>query len=163
MKALSLWQPWASLMAVGAKKIETRHWTTSYRGLVAIHAAKRFQSSEKALLGQKIFHDALDDHYEIKNQELDLPLGCFVAVGRLYRVLSTDIHIEAIPLENTNEFWFGDYSEGRYMWIFDEIWKLRQPVFARGFQGLWTPTDSERDVIEEMMPEGVRQIVNAHQ
>lgn len=153
MKAISLWQPWASLMAVGAKKIETRHWTTSYRGLVAIHAAKRFQSSEKALLGQKVFHDALADHYEIKNQSLDLPLGCFVAVGRLHRVLSTTTHAAAIPPESGNEFWFGNYLPDRYMWIFDEIWKLRTPVYATGQQGFWTPSESEQAVIEEMMPE----------
>ena len=41
MKALSLHQPWASLIAIGAKRIETRHWTTSYRGPLAIHAAGR--------------------------------------------------------------------------------------------------------------------------
>ncbi|MHB1773386.1 MAG: ASCH domain-containing protein [Acidimicrobiales bacterium] len=39
MKALSLHQPWASLIAIGVKKVETRHWTTSYRGPLAIHAA----------------------------------------------------------------------------------------------------------------------------
>lgn len=41
MKALSLWQPWASLIAVGHKTIETRSWTTSYRGPLAITATKR--------------------------------------------------------------------------------------------------------------------------
>lgn len=41
MKALTLWQPWASLVALGVKSIETRSWSTSYRGPLAIHAAKR--------------------------------------------------------------------------------------------------------------------------
>jgi hypothetical protein len=41
MKALTLWQPWASLIALGAKTIETRSWSTKYRGPLAIHAAKR--------------------------------------------------------------------------------------------------------------------------
>lgn len=40
MKALTLWQPWASLVALGVKTIETRSWSTSYRGPLAIHAAK---------------------------------------------------------------------------------------------------------------------------
>lgn len=40
MKAITLWQPWASLLAIGAKQHETRSWKTSYRGPVAIHAAK---------------------------------------------------------------------------------------------------------------------------
>jgi activating signal cointegrator 1 len=41
MKALSLWQPWASLVALGIKTIETRSWETKYRGPLAIHAAKK--------------------------------------------------------------------------------------------------------------------------
>jgi len=41
MKAITLWQPWASLVALGVKTIETRSWATSYRGPIAIHAAKR--------------------------------------------------------------------------------------------------------------------------
>ena len=32
MKAPSLWQPWASAIAVGAKRVETRSWPTNYRG-----------------------------------------------------------------------------------------------------------------------------------
>lgn len=39
MKALTLRQPWASLVALGVKTIETRGWSTSYRGPLAIHAA----------------------------------------------------------------------------------------------------------------------------
>ena len=42
MKALTLTQPWATLVAIGAKRIETRSWRTSYRGPLAIHAAKGF-------------------------------------------------------------------------------------------------------------------------
>lgn len=32
MKALTLWQPWASLVALSEKTIETRCWSTKYRG-----------------------------------------------------------------------------------------------------------------------------------
>ncbi len=39
MKALTLCQPWASLVALGHKRIETRCWETKYRGTLAIHAA----------------------------------------------------------------------------------------------------------------------------
>ena len=40
MKALSLTQPWASLVADGRKTTETRSWLTHYRGPLAIHATK---------------------------------------------------------------------------------------------------------------------------
>jgi hypothetical protein len=41
MKVLTLWQPWASLVQLGVKTIETRSWSTTYRGPLAIHAAAR--------------------------------------------------------------------------------------------------------------------------
>jgi hypothetical protein len=41
VRALSLWQPWASLVAEGIKTIETRSWGTRHRGPLAIHASKR--------------------------------------------------------------------------------------------------------------------------
>lgn len=39
MKAITIWQPWASLIACGAKQYKTGSWATSYRGPIAIHAA----------------------------------------------------------------------------------------------------------------------------
>lgn len=42
MKALTIRQPWASLIAHGVKTIETRSWSTEYRGPLAIHAGHRW-------------------------------------------------------------------------------------------------------------------------
>ncbi len=39
MKALSIRQPWAWLVAAGIKDIENRTWRTSYRGPLLIHAS----------------------------------------------------------------------------------------------------------------------------
>lgn len=41
MKAITLHQPWASLVAYNIKTIETRGWRTKHRGPLAIHAAAR--------------------------------------------------------------------------------------------------------------------------
>ena len=41
MKTLSLWQPHAQAIGLGLKPFETRGWKTSYRGILAIHAAKK--------------------------------------------------------------------------------------------------------------------------
>ena len=40
MKAITIRQPWASLLVSGKKLYETRGWATSYTGPIAIHAAK---------------------------------------------------------------------------------------------------------------------------
>jgi hypothetical protein len=45
MKALTLIQPWATLVALGEKQIETRSWDTKYRGPLAIHAGKKIDKS----------------------------------------------------------------------------------------------------------------------
>jgi activating signal cointegrator 1 len=162
---LSLWQPHASLMAVNAKKIETRNWYTDYRGLVAIHAAKRFQEEERLLLGDKRFFYALSLDYGDEGDKPPtpesvakaLPLGCFVAVGLLRHCLSTTRDAKLIPSEKKDEFWFGDYSPGRFMWVFDDIWKLSSPVYAVGQRRLWTLDEGQKDVIFALLPEEVEQ------
>src|SRR5215475_3599982 len=119
---LSLWQPWASLMALNAKKIETRSWPTNYCGPVAIHAAKKWDQELRDTCHSEPFEDALfGDEKFVKDE--DLPRGCFVALGKLHRVLSTTEYAPAIPSMETDEYWFGDYSSGRFMWVFDEIWR----------------------------------------
>lgn len=40
MRALTIRQPWASLIAAGVKTLETRSWSTRYRGPLLIHAGK---------------------------------------------------------------------------------------------------------------------------
>lgn len=77
MKALTIWQPWASLLACGGKRFETRSWATSYRGPIAIHAAtikipqvfkKCFPMSEWTYHpdhdAKKLFLDALAKSFE---------------------------------------------------------------------------------------------------
>lgn len=49
MKALTLQQPWATLVAIGAKKIETRSWKTNYRGEIAIHVSKHLNPVSRSL------------------------------------------------------------------------------------------------------------------
>jgi len=49
MKAITLYQPWATLVALGKKKIETRSWKTDYRGPLAIHVAKKFTGEQRML------------------------------------------------------------------------------------------------------------------
>ena len=45
IKAITLWQPFASLWLSPAKVHETRHWPLKYRGWLAVHAAKTFEDS----------------------------------------------------------------------------------------------------------------------
>lgn len=95
MNAISLWQPWASLVAFGEKKIETRSWSTLYRGALAIHATKGMPHEAWELCNQEPFKTTLLNHNAITvrgyapNEMLDateLPLGAIVAVCYLTAV-----------------------------------------------------------------------------
>jgi len=125
MKALTLWQPWASLMAYGLKRYETRSWTTDYRGPLAIHAAK----THEGLLAGVAFEEAL-----FSQGVRVLPFGAVVCVGELVAVHPTCPLVREI---SEQERGFGDWRCGRYAWEFvvQEIYP--EGVEARGFQGLW--------------------------
>jgi hypothetical protein len=51
-KFLTIRQPWASLIAVGAKTIETRPFSTKYRGPLAIHAGKADRLPKAMTVGE---------------------------------------------------------------------------------------------------------------
>ena len=50
MKALSIKQPWASLIAQGIKDIENRTWKTNFRGRIYIHVSASFTKVQKQIL-----------------------------------------------------------------------------------------------------------------
>lgn len=99
MKALTLTQPWATLIAIGAKRIETRSWWTGYRGPIAIHAGKNLApvGGEVGLLAQcadATFFRALEPHVRVVHRATpigltdtidpdELPRGCVVAIADL--------------------------------------------------------------------------------
>lgn len=130
MKALSLWQPWATLIAIGAKTVETRSWSTDYRGPLLIHAAKH--KNELKLARQYPFSEALArGGYPWKLG--DLPLGVCVALCDLVAVDPTELVRDHL---NDWEIAFGDYSPGRFAWKLANIRPIHSPIIA-GKQGLF--------------------------
>ncbi len=69
MKAISIHQPWASLIAFGEKRFETRSWHPQYRGRILIHASKTFNHAEQDLCHKEPFISVLKPHgIEFVNQ-----------------------------------------------------------------------------------------------
>jgi len=128
IKAISLWQPWASLIALGEKKFETRSWPTNYRGLLAIHAARRWTKVQQNLLRTTPFTQALGWYTD----EGDPPLGCIVAVAEL-----TDCFLTEQVSVNGNEYAFGDWAPGRFAWCLENVRRLPVPVPWKGRQGFF--------------------------
>jgi activating signal cointegrator 1 len=137
MKVISLHQPWATLIAIGAKRIETRSWNTSYRGPLAIHASKEIPkyAREFAMYDEEC-RAALDaagyTHYSM------LPKGAIVAVCNLAQVLPT-FKVRELPADwwNPSEKHFGNYEAGRHGFLLVDVQRLIDPIPARGSLGLW--------------------------
>lgn len=152
MKALSLTQPWATLVAIGAKRIETRSWSTPWRGLIAIHAAKGLSSvgGHDGLIDlclNEPFRSALvRGGAGLITPGGDLPLGAIVAVAKLADVRSTG-PVDGRPVSwicdlSEQELAFGDYFPRRFGWFLEDIQALPEPIPCRGALGLWgVPAD----------------------
>ncbi len=149
-KALTVYQPWASLIAQKLKKNETRSWRTKYRGPLAIHAAIGMPKEAKAfcpevarIIGVNPYSGS---HWYYLEQHSDVMggFGQILATCNLVdcvQVIDEEPGIFAL-LENGKyidgpELLFGDYRPGRYVWILDNIKKLPKPVAVKGKQGLW--------------------------
>lgn len=132
MKAITLWQPWASLVAHGFKKFETRSWATTYRGPLVIHAAKRFTEQEKWYC----LHDFKEQLVEGGIRRLsEIPLGAALCVVDLVDVLPTDT---VYPTISRIERKAGNYQAGRFAWKLENLRPFPEPVPMKGRQGLWT-------------------------
>lgn len=164
MKAISLWQPWATLVVTGAKRFETRSWPTPYRGPLLIHAAKKRNGNLDQLQHCDPFAAALHDH-------LPLPYGCIVGVVQLVdcwgverlrradanrskeldeqiaKTLKFAGHKDAVindalrPMLSGVELAFGDYSPGRFAWVLDRAEAFETPIPFAGAQGFFTVPD----------------------
>jgi hypothetical protein len=65
MKALSIKQPWASLIAHGIKDIENRTWKTNFRGRIFIHVSGLSASSTFQLLNHLQNLKLIDYQHEL--------------------------------------------------------------------------------------------------
>lgn len=123
MQAITLHQPWASLIANGSKQYETRSWSTIYRGSIAIHAGKKQDGSNLKLLELAEVNDISE-----------LPAGAVIAIAQLTDcILMTEKFIAA---QSETERACGDWTPGRYAWKLENV-RTIEPVEIAGKQGLW--------------------------
>ncbi len=130
MKALSLKQPWATLVAMGIKTIETRSWATDYRGPLFIHASG--SRAGKLLLPTLGVVAAIPDFDA-------LPFGAIIGEVFLENILRCN------GLETDNAAWetkalegkaFGDYKT-KFCWLLRNAVLFEEPIPATGRLGLW--------------------------
>jgi hypothetical protein len=135
IKALSILQPFASLIVLGAKHYETRSWTTDYRGSLAIHASKRLLEKWLMLCLQEPAHSVLRAAgYRFST---DLPRGLILGTVDLLdcipvEQLQSAIQEGRLPDFTAQELLLGDYRPGRYAWRLGNPRLLTVPAAATG-------------------------------
>lgn len=163
MKALTIQQPWAMLIALGAKKIETRSWKTNYRGPLAIHAGKinaKISKDMKNMIDDIFYYDypiryQVPEYFSDGAYQCDnLPKGEIIATADLTDCKKIAGYVDGIMgniVVNTHKVEFedgekmylpadfsllGDFTEGRYAWILENV-QMIDPIKVKGKQGLW--------------------------
>lgn len=177
MKAITLHQPYASLIAIGEKPYETRSWAPPSRLLgqrIAIHAGAK-----------PIPRDMEDDTADEITEAFGrcgwphwLPRGAVVctavlraafrlgplaegtgvpAASILERRLAPGLRLP--PCFTVRLDPFGDYHEERWAWLLQDIQPLEPPVPAKGAQGFWdwpSPSDDRHERVPAAVAGGVR-------
>jgi len=140
MKALSLWQPYATLIAVGAKTIETRSWPTSYRGPLMILSARKWNAdiADDCWRVADILQDRGFQSPTIRGQDVgrlswESSLGRILACCELLDCRPMDAAPEDRPLDAE----FGTFGPGRYGWVLGNVVPVLPPIPYCGRQGLF--------------------------
>lgn len=152
-KVLTLWQPWASFLVHGVKKIETRPSPTSWtaeKGVYLIHAASRWTKEQIDISISYPFADELLKlGYEFfKGKAMGLPLGQIIGaieVTECKKIIynnsddfvNTYAKLEDGIIINQPEESFGDYRSGRYAWLTQNPRILKTPIPYKGGQGYY--------------------------
>ena len=153
--AITLHQPWASLIALGVKTVETRSWPAPARLVgrrIAVHAGKRLVRRPG---------DAIERELRARWGEewrVIIPTGAVVAtavlagMGRVERAdlpegyavhdPATEIGCAAGTGLTPIDPW-GDFSCGRWLWFLDDVEALPEPVPAVGRQSFWRWVESD--------------------
>jgi hypothetical protein len=146
MKALSLTQPWATLVILGEKRIETRSWNSYHRGPLAIHAAKTLPAWARSSCTLSPFREVLLRH-GIPHPSA-LPLGAIIGTVEMHG--SYEFHHPDEPTFvpcSEHERAFGDFTAGRYGFLLRDA-RVIEPIPCRGSLGLWdVPEEIARRIV----------------
>ncbi len=154
--ALTIWQPWATLIMAGAKPFEFRGWCAprSYWGRrVAIHAGARpMRRGELQELEAKLLSDrwaetglkrslALDIIERAERAPREFPRSAVLCLATLGRPVRDAELAEQLGVPSVNDSDRGEHSN--WGWPLTNIEPLTPYVPARGRQGWWMWTRSE--------------------
>ncbi|MBQ3021147.1 MAG: ASCH domain-containing protein [Bacilli bacterium] len=120
MKALTIKQPYASLIVNNYKEYEFRSWNTNYRGKILIHAGLSKYSN-------------LND-FNMYN--LDYIYGAIIGEAYIVDSIKVDKEFDSYLHKLNNLVYAGDHVD-LYAWKLENIVKYDKPIFVKGKLGLW--------------------------
>ena len=127
MKALSIRQPWLFLILQKYKDIEVRTWNTNYRGIIYLHASKKFDTVGYEYLKGLGIQMPLKNHFET---------GQILGTANLYRVIKfkdvNDFYSYEERHLNSPSWWNGRQKG----FLFKDI-KTIEPIEYKGGLGLF--------------------------
>lgn len=135
MKVITLIQPWATLVALGEKRIETRSWSTNIRGEIAIHAGKKVDKS----VFNRPFYSDIFRKYSITPE--NIITSSIIAVCKIVDVKRTEDLTDVI---SNQERAFGNYGPNRFGWILEDIKSIEPIQGVKGMLGFWNYEDKGR-------------------
>ena len=166
MKCLSLWQPWASLMVNGIKRVETRSWPPRHTGPLLIHASTHWDATQLNLCrNDRHFIDAMQylkvgfarTGRDRVSKPVNMPLGAVIGVVDVVAAYQTHDRHGGIRFTEPGfdlgardsgdgtgrllvppvERAFGDYRPDRWVWLCSRPAAFKEPVYMRGAMGLF--------------------------
>jgi hypothetical protein len=139
MRAVSLLQPWATLIALGYKQYETRSWSTKYRGPLAIHASAGKSAAVRELCATDPIISAILKKHGLTYDAL--PRGVVLGITTIDEVWEVEKLLRIRRLNDT-ELACGDYSPNRYIWELGNFRKPDELPKCKGMLSLWEVPES---------------------
>lgn len=140
MKALSLWQPWATLIALGVKLTETRGKPIRYTGPLAIHAAKLWNRRT-----QHAAREFADEHPQFREELVQPPRGGIVALADVVEVYQFGLQLP--DYVTAHDYHAGNFTAGRWGYKLENVRAVHPMVPLPGHQWLWTLTPEEAALV----------------
>ena len=144
IRAMSLWQPWATLVALGVKRLETRTWlppSDLFGGRLLICAG--INDSILKLFDRE---DCPEEYEPLKRAvRRSLPMGDTFAgssclpLGRAVAIVTVDGAFSAPRAleEQPDQAALGDFRDGRFAWFFSDVEALKVPFRVTGKQRIF--------------------------
>lgn len=137
MKALSIKQPWASLIAHGIKNIENRTWKTNFRGTIFIHAsASKIKIPISSLLSDEQYNEVPDWIVDV-----DYPYSAIIGEVDIVDCVINHPSIWAEKTEilsHDKEFGYPNYGKPIYNWVLVNPVLYDEPILnVKGKLSFW--------------------------